>query len=175
MAGYVIHLAVGEEFLRNYPNEINNYNDFVEGIIYPDSVTNKSLTHYGPKSSMVNLKEFFKDRDINNDFDKGYFLHLVTDYLFYNKFLKTFAKEYIYDDYDILNKELENKFKVKIPIKVRDKVFYKSGKTKILNFEDTVNFIQETAKYNLNDIKKAVLNKDENWLKIRPLSKIKLK
>ena len=43
MAGYVIHLAVGEEYLRNYPNEIKNYNDFIEGIIYPDSVTDKSF------------------------------------------------------------------------------------------------------------------------------------
>ena len=172
MAGYVIHLAVGEEFLRNYPNEINKYDDFIEGIIYPDSVTDKSLTHYGPKSSQVNLKEFFNDRDINNDFNKGYFLHLVTDYLFYNKFLKFFSKKYIYDDYDILNKELETKFQVKIPSKVKDNVFYKSGETKILNLEETIDFIKETAKNNLNDIKTAVLNGDKNWIEIRPLTKI---
>lgn len=42
MAGYVIHLAVGEEYLRNFPNEIINYEKFIEGIIYPDSVSEKS-------------------------------------------------------------------------------------------------------------------------------------
>lgn len=172
MAGYVIHLAVGEEFLKNYPNEINNYDEFIEGIIYPDSVTDKSLTHYGSKSSQVNLKEFFYDRDINNDFNKGYFLHLVTDYLFYNKFLKIFSNKYIYQDYDILNKDIENTFQVKIPSKVRNEVFYKSGKTKILNLEETINFIKETAKYDLNGIKQEVLNENKNWLEIRTLIKI---
>ena len=55
MAGYVIHLAVGEEYLRIHPGDINDYNEFIEGIIYPDSVTDKSLTHYGEKSSKSNL------------------------------------------------------------------------------------------------------------------------
>ena len=98
MAGYVIHLAVGEEYLRIHPGDINDYNKFIEGIIYPDSVTDKSLTHYGPKSSQVNLKKFFNDRDIEDDFNKGYFIHLVTDYLFYNKFLDVFSKKYIYNE-----------------------------------------------------------------------------
>ncbi len=172
MAGYVIHLAVGEEYIRKYPNEINNYEDFIEGVIYPDSVTDKSLTHYGPTSSQVNLKRFFADKDINTDFNKGYCIHLITDYLFYNKFLTVFSSNYIYNDYDILNKELESKFKVKIPLKVRNKVFYSTGETKILNLNDTIKFIEETSSNNINDIKKAVLNENKNWLEIRPLKRI---
>lgn len=172
MAGYVIHLAVGEEYIRKYPNEINNYEDFIEGVIYPDSVTDKSLTHYGPTSSQVNLKRFFADKDINTDFNKGYCIHLITDYLFYNKFLTVFSSNYIYNDYDILNKELERKFEVKIPQKVKDKVFYKEGETKILNLKDTIKFIEETSSNNINDIKKAVLNENKNWLEIRPLKRI---
>lgn len=172
MASYVIHLAVGEEYLRNFPNEIKNYDDFVEGIIYPDLVKDKSLTHYGPKSSQVNLRDFFNDRDINDDFNKGYFLHLVTDYLFYNKFLEVFSKQYIYNDYDILNNDLEKIFKVNIPEKVKGSTYRKTGETKILNLEDTIKFIKETAKYNLNDIKAAVLNGDKNWLELRPLKRI---
>lgn len=172
MAGYIIHLAVGEEFLRLHPKEIENYEQFIEGIIYPDSVKDKSLTHYGPKSSKVNLKAFFDERDILDDFNKGYFVHLVTDYLFYNKFLEVFSSKYIYTDYDVLNKDLEKEFKVKIPDKIKDKVYYKEGKTTILNLEKVKEFISETAKYNLDDIKKAVLNNDVNWLEIRNLKKI---
>ncbi len=172
MAGYVIHLAVAEEYIRKHPNEINSYEDFIEGVIYPDSVTDKSVTHYGPTSSQVNLKNFFADKDMNTDFNKGYCIHLVTDYLFYNKFLTVFSSNYIYNDYDILNKELESKFKVKIPLKVRNKVFYSTGETKILNLKDTIKFIEETSSNNINDIKKAVLNKDKNWLEIRPLKRI---
>lgn len=173
MAGYVIHLAVGEEYIRKHPNEINNYEDFIEGVIYPDSVTDKSLTHYGPTSSQVNLKRFFEDKDINTDFNKGYCIHLITDYLFYNKFLTIFSSNYIYNDYDILNKELKRKFEVKIPQKVEDKVFYTEGETRILNLKDTIKFIEETSANNINDIKKAVLNGDKNWLEIRPLKEYK--
>ncbi len=172
MAGYVIHLAVGEEYLRMHPGDINDYNEFIEGIIYPDSVTDKSLTHYGPKSSQVNLKDFFDDRDIDDDFNKGYFIHLVTDYLFYNKFLKIFSKKYIYNDYDILNKKLEEEFNVKIPLKVKENVHYSSGTAKILNLNETIEFIKNTAKYDISDIKKAVLKEDKNWLEIRPLKRI---
>lgn len=174
MAGYVIHLAVGEEYIRNYPNEIKNHDEFLDGIIYPDSVGDKSITHYGPKSSQVNLKLFFAERDLNTDFNKGYFVHLVTDYLFYNKFISAFSKKYIYNDYDITNSCLEKEFNVVIPDKIRSRVFYKEGKTKILDINETINFIKETAKYNLNNIKEAVLNNDENWLKIRLLNEIKI-
>ena len=142
MAGYVIHLAVGEEYLRIHTGDINDYDKFIEGIIYPDSVTDKSLTHYGPKSSQVNLRKFFNDRDIEDDFNKGYFIHLVTDYLFYNKFINTFSKKYIYNDYDILNKKLEEAFNVKIPLKIKEKVHYSSGITKILKLNDTIKFIK---------------------------------
>lgn len=172
MAGYVIHLAVGEEYLRNFPNEIINYEKFIEGIIYPDSVSEKSLTHYGPKSSQVNLNEFFSDRDLDNDFNKGYFIHLVTDYLFYNRFLTVFSKKYIYNDYDILNKSIEDKFKVKIPDKIKNYVFCNTGETKILNLDDVINFIKETATYDINFIKNEVLNGNKDWLTIRPLIKI---
>lgn len=172
MAGYVIHLAVGEEYIRNYPNEIKNYDDFIDGIIYPDSVSDKSLTHYGPKSSKVFLKDYFTERDIEDDFSKGYFLHLVTDYLFYNKFLEFFSTKYIYNDYDILNKDLIKEFSIKIPEKVKDKVFYNEGETKILDLEKTIEFIRDAAKYNLNDIKDAIYKDDKFWLEIRPLKKI---
>lgn len=172
MAGYVIHLAVGEEYLRNFPNEIINYKEFIDGIIYPDSVTDKSLTHYGPKSSQVHLDQFFKDKDLDTDFNKGYFIHLVTDYLFYNKFLTIFSKKYMHNDYDILNKSLEDRFKVKIPDKIKNSVFYNSGETKILNLDDTINFIKETARYDINFIKTEVLKGNKDWLTIRPLIKI---
>lgn len=51
-------------------------------------------------------------------------------------------------------------------------ILEKEGKTHILDFEKTKNFIIETAKYDLEDIKMAVLNDDENWLKIKKLKHI---
>ena len=97
---------------------------------------------------------------------------MVTDYLFYNKFLTVFSKKYIYNDYDILNKSLEDKFKVKIPDKIKNYVFCNTGETKILNLDEVINFIKETATYDINFIKNEVLNGNKDWLTIRPLIKI---
>ena len=43
------------------------------------------------------------------------------------------------------------------------------GKTHILDFEKTKNFIIKTEKYDLKDIKIAVLKDDEDWVKIKKL------
>ena len=58
MAGYVIHLAVAETYKKNYPEDIENYEEFIKGVISPDSVKDKAITHYGIKSSKVNLKSY---------------------------------------------------------------------------------------------------------------------
>lgn len=73
-----------------------------------------------------------------------------------------------------INAELENEFKVKIPEKIKDRVFYKEGKTEILDLQKTIKFIKDVAKYDLEGIKTAVINGDENWLKIRPLDEIRI-
>lgn len=170
MPGYVIHLSVANRYIEKHPEEIKDHNKFIEGVISPDGVTDKSITHYGPKSSKVNLKLFLESNEINDDFNKGYFLHLVTDYLFYNRFLDYFSKD-IYNDYDILNKTLEEKYNVKIPEEVKNKVFYKTGETKILNLESVIEFIEKTSEYKLEYIKQRVIENDINWLQLKDLRK----
>lgn len=170
MPGYVIHLSVANRYIEKHPEEIKDHNKFIEGVISPDGVTDKSITHYGPKSSKVNLKLFLESNEINDDFNKGYFLHLVTDYLFYNRFLDYFSKD-IYNDYDILNKTLEEKYNVKIPEEVKNKVFYKTGETKILNLESVIEFIEKTSEYKLEYIKQRVMENDINWLQLKDLRK----
>ena len=170
MPGYVIHLSVANRYIEKHPEEIKDHNKFIEGVISPDGVTDKSTTHYGPKSSKVNLKLFLESNEINDDFNKGYFLHLVTDYLFFNRFLDYFSKD-IYNDYDILNKTLEEKYNVKIPEEVKNKVFYKTGETKILNLESVIEFIEKTSEYKLEYIKQRVIENDINWLQLKDLRK----
>ena len=97
MPGYVIHLAVGKIYEKN--NKIKNISSFRKGLIAPDMSDDSPKAHYGTSSSQPDLKRFLSE---NNDFDEykeGYFLHLVTDYLFYNCFLKTWSPS-IYEDYD---------------------------------------------------------------------------
>lgn len=167
MAGYVIHLAVAEEYLKKHHNIKENYDEFIKGVIYPDSVSDKSLTHYGIKSSKVILKDFLKDNEINNSYIKGYFLHLVTDYLFYNKYLNIFTKD-IYNDYDILNKGLIEKYNVKIPKEITNSIFYKEGETKILTKDLAEKVIDDISNLDLNLIEEEI-RKNPNikkWIKL---------
>ena len=170
MAGYVIHLAVAEEYLRNNKNN-EDYNQFIEGVIFPDSVTDKSETHYGEKSSKSNLYNFLKDKKLDNSFNRGYFLHLLTDYLFYNHYIEKWSKD-MYNDYDILNKELINKYKVKLQTKIKNQVFFKEGKTVILTKEIAEKLIEDIAKMNIDDIAKEVMENPEKWTKMRALKHI---
>lgn len=167
MAGYVIHLAIAEEYLRKHKDIKEDYEEFIKGVIYPDSVTDKSLTHYGIKSSKVILKDFLQDNEINNSYMRGYFLHLITDYLFYNKYLEKFSKD-IYNDYDILNKRLIEKYNVVLPENVQNNVFYKEGETKILTMELAIKIIDEISDLNLNAVEKEIRenSNDEKWSKI---------
>ena len=167
MAGYVIHLAIAEEYLKKHKDVKEDYEEFIKGVIYPDSVTDKSLTHYGIKSSKVILKNFLQDNEINNSYMRGYFLHLITDYLFYNKYLEKFSKD-IYNDYDILNKRLIEKYNVVLPENVQNNVFYKEGETKILTMELAIKIIDEISDLNLNAVEKEIRenSNDEKWSKI---------
>ena len=64
MPGYIIHLAVGNEYIKNHPTEILDKDKFIDGVIYPDLTNDKSKTHYGPKSSYDEFKKtFFRQRD----------------------------------------------------------------------------------------------------------------
>lgn len=169
MPGYVIHLAVAEEYLKKHENK-EKYNSFIEGVIFPDSVKDKSLTHYGPRSSYSNLKLFLEDKnDMKDDFTRGYFEHLLTDYLFYNKYIDTFSKA-MYDDYDLLNSYLIEKYNVKLPEKVKKQVFYKKeGTLKILSKELVEKFIKEVSELDLDKVAEEIKNNPEKWTKIREL------
>ena len=172
MPGYVIHLAVAEEYLRKQKKVKENYNDFIEGVIYPDSVTDKSLTHYGQKSSLANLYNFLKENDLKDSFKRGYFLHLLTDYLFYNKYLDRCSKD-IYNDYDILNRELIEKYEVKLPEKIKKYVFFKDNldglQLKILTYVLACKLIDDISNMQLDDIAKDVLENPEKWTKFKTL------
>lgn len=167
MAGYVIHIAVAQEYLKKHDKINENQKEFIKGVIYPDSVSDKSLTHYGSKSSKVILKDFLRENQTNTSFNRGYFLHLVTDYLFYNKYLEYFSKD-IYNDYDILNKPLIKKYNVILPKEIEDKCFYKTGETVLLSLELVEKIIDEISELDLEQIEKEIKENpnDEKWLKL---------
>lgn len=171
MAGYVIHISVGMEYLRKH-HDCFNQEEFIEGIIAPDDVKDKSLTHYGISSSKPNLKQYILEHPLMNSFDYGYFLHLVTDYLFYNFYIDTFSKQ-IYQDYDLLNRRLIEKYQIELPQRIQHKVFYKEeGTLQILNYDLVCQIINEISSLNLDNIIVEIQNDSGKWKEFRELKRI---
>ena len=128
MPSFNIHLAIARKYIENH-NDIINEDEFLKGNIEPDLVIDKSKSHYsGPQDknklieylkNKVVIEEYLKQNIVETDYDKGVFLHLLTDYLFFREF---FDKEYLqnvsyeqfrkdlYYSYDITNKYLETKY-----------------------------------------------------------------
>lgn len=151
MPGYTIHLAVGKVYQQN--NEIIDVESFEKGIIAPDLSKDKGKSHYGEYSSNPDLDRYLRERNITNEFDEGYFLHLVTDYLFYNKYLKKWDK-FIYDDYDKLNNKLIEKYRITIPKELLDVVKTKDGELTVLNEADIYKFIDAVGRINVRKMLK---------------------
>lgn len=169
MAGYIIHLAVGKVYSRN--NTIEDEKSFEKGIMAPDMAEDKSKSHYGPYSSQPDLNLYLQTNPISTSYQEGYFLHLVTDYLFYNKFLDCISTE-IYNDYDILNDVLIQKYGITLPNEVKDKVFSKNGDLKILSMELVENLIKEISEYDLDIIADEVIKDPGKWTKMKSLKRL---
>ena len=170
MPGYVIHLAIAEMYLKKHNDKKEDYNEFIEGVIYPDSTKIKSETHYGDKSSESNLYEFLKEHELKNSFEKGYFLHLLTDYLFYNRYIDTISEK-IYNDYDVLNDLLIEKYKVVLTEKVKNQVFSKNGELYILSMEILDRLIDDISNMDLDKVSEEVKKDPVEWTRMRKLKR----
>ena len=169
MPGFTIHLAVGKRYIEKHKNKIKNENDFMKGTIAPDLdkefsqiEKNKSKSHYGKwgqDNLITNIDEFLADKniDINNDYWKGYFIHLLTDFYFYKKDFKFEHEQtiknndYFYYDYDCLNKILREKYNIdKYEIESIKKYMYViEGKPKYLKIEKVINFIEKISDFDI--------------------------
>ncbi len=128
MASSTIHLAIAKKFL-----EKKDYNreEFLKGALFPDTVKNKDITHYTDLNrgkdnishlrGKVNLYSFLLAHNSLTDFERGWFVHLVADYLFFDEcftaqYLLTHSYEEfrrdLYFAYDSLNKYIANKYSI---------------------------------------------------------------
>lgn len=139
MPGFNIHLAIGKRYLEKIKldkrDEIKNEKAFFDGILAPDLVENKKITHYTGNTNTNDLEKyledkvrltlFLKENKVDTDFEKGVFLHLLTDRLFFTEF---FEKEYIrnvnYEDfvnclyysYESTNEYLNKKYDIDLSV-----------------------------------------------------------
>ncbi len=162
MPGYVIHIAIANEYIKKH-KKVEDIKEFINGVIAPDLTSEKSKTHYGKSPAYTGLKGFLENNKIEDSFNRGCFLHLITDYLFYNYYLDYYDKKDMYHDYDVLNKTLIDQYNVILPDNIKDKVFYINDKTKILSYELATKIIDEISSMDIDEIEKEVLNDNKRW------------
>lgn len=187
MASFYIHLAIAKRYSEK--NKINNLNDFYKGNIDPDLVVDKSISHYDLKKDKSNLidhlenrvilPDFLKENNVDTDYDKGVFLHLVTDYLFFTNF---FDREYLsknnydkffgnlYYSYDCVNEYILDKYKLDLSL-FKD-VFANNqknndtyeNKENIFNINKLDQFIEKTSNIDLEAYKDKLIENNINIL-----------
>lgn len=131
MASSVIHLAIMKKFIEKNPDLGINKKEAYAGTLYPDVTDNKDITHYTDNQrgkdnishlkGKVNLYSFLQDHEIKNSFTLGWFIHLLTDYLFFsecfddqyliNTSYEDFRKD-LYYAYDCLTSYLSKKYNI---------------------------------------------------------------
>ena len=169
MASFVIHLAIAKEYLiKNNNNE--NIEEFKEGSIAPDLANDKSISHYGFRSANPNLYDYLKKNNVKNSYDRGYFMHLFTDLLFYHYFIHIDElksklgpitwKKFLYNDYDIVNSKVIAKYKLDVPEKIKDKMSSKEGKMELFTLSSLYEFIDRISDIDLDKVIKKVMENE---------------
>lgn len=191
MPGFNIHLAIGKRYIEKQKNIIKNENSFYNGLVAPDLVTDKKVSHYTAETNTSNLEKYLqgkvrldlylKENKVETDFEKGVFLHLFTDYLFFNEF---FEKEYIrnttYQDFvrdlyysyektnDYLNKKYNIDFSIfgdrlikNIEKNKKEKNLKEDMKNRKLIFseKDLDEFIEKVSSINIDEVVMRLIRK----------------
>ncbi len=168
MPSLVMYLAVAKKYMEKHPEE--NEEEFIEGILAPDRKRNlraeKARLHYGEETShRPNLNRYYQEEGLNNSYNRGYFLNLLTDYLFYNKYLKEYSSDIFYD-FKRMNKRIEEKYDVRVPEGLESRVRYKEGDLKAIDEESVYNFIDTVGQLDLEQYRDVKPYQDNSDLKI---------
>lgn len=182
MASSVIHLAIAKKYLEK--NTTLNYKNVIDGTLYPDAVDDNDKSHYTDINrgsdnvshvrGKVNLYEFLAEHESLSDFELGWFLHLVTDYLFFeecftteyllNNSYESFCKD-LYFAYNCLNTYIPEKYH----ITKDDYAGYPSEYYPGIPYEDCIlpkdmidKFINRVSSVNLDEYIKKIRKSKKN-------------
>ena len=162
MPSYAMHLAIAKKYLETHKEE--NEEEFYQGTIAPDNkpvleIGNGRL-HYGENSHRPGLNRYYQEQGLNSSYNRGYFLHLLTDYLFYNKFLDKFSAD-ICDDYERMNQRIIDKYDLDISEDIKSHIWFKDGDLKVIDESEVYKFIDTVGKLDLEKYKEQVSEKDK--------------
>lgn len=101
MPTQITHLAIAKRYLAQHPHQIKDTQRFLDGNVMPDLVPEKAAAHCGVRMEFkdlvkrnrekVNPELYRATHDMDDDFHKGWYLHLLTDDQFYNVFLREYC------------------------------------------------------------------------------------
>lgn len=106
MASLMLHLVVAEQYSKL--NTLSEKVEFLKGNLSPDLCEDKEAGHFVEDKpyktyvesikERVDLKKFCSKVSLDSDFNKGYFFHLVVDYVFYKLYLPTLKAYTLLDE-----------------------------------------------------------------------------
>ena len=170
MASLYMHLFVAQEYLKKNSNK-EKENEFIEGSIAPDLVDDKPKSHYGPITAKPNLRAFLKNNNVNNSYYRGYFLHLLTDYLFYNylididKVVEQIGveewKRKLYKDYNGISSKIANRINIETPEQLKKYVVSEEEATELFREQDLFDFLVNIARINIDEMVKKIQKEKE--------------
>lgn len=172
MPSLIIHLAIAKRYSELHPNNISNPKEFQKGSIAPDlnsdfsrllTKPEKAVTHYysEPNEFQTDFNLFRQDQKVNltDDYWKGYYAHLLADYLFYTHYFEKEVSQSIndgtnlYDDFSILTSKIIEDYHLKldddyITDAVKQYLIAKDGECKYLNYTKVHDFIEKMSMTN---------------------------
>ena len=182
MASFSMHLAIAKLYLNTHKEE--DIEEFIKGTLAPDLTDDKSATHYGRHAAWANPANYLQSNgnDIENSFKKAYFLHLITDYLFYHKLIDVddYLEKLGVDewrrrhrtDFDILEDEIKKKYEIedmveKLPDHIKKHMTKAQGELTIFERESLYNLLEDISKIDLIKMKEELLkNPDADLIKL---------
>lgn len=178
MPGYVIHIAVAKEYIKKHKKQVKNEEEFMKGAIAPDLIVKqnknitKNKTHYGKwenGDTEINFEDFLADEQVktNNDYWKGYLLHLLVDHYFCNIYFCEETREVVnsgdvyqfHYDYDCLNKELMEIYKIQPIEEIKDTMNFIDAQPKYLSKDKIIDFIENISDQTLEKLLEEVNKK----------------
>lgn len=193
MASFNIHFAIAKRYTEK--NNISNIDEFYNGTIDPDLVKDKNISHYTgliDRSQLlpylenkVVLNDFLSKNNIDTDYNKGIFLHLITDYIFfndffdieylknltYNEFIKdlyysyTTIYEHLQDKYLLDLSSYQEKIDLNIIENIKEKNIKESNGNNILDLNKLDLFIERVSNIDLDKYRTKLL---ENKINVLP-------
>ena len=182
MACSSLHILIAEQYCKEH--NIHNTKPYLEGAILPDIQADKVSSHFGKKirptslkealEAKIDIKECINSLNFNDETQRGIFLHLLTDYIYYNflyeeKFesisLPTILAS-IANDASVMTKEITKKHNISLPEKYHQLIQPKEdcGKYLLFKGDKLNNFIKLVSSLQIDDAKKSILKNEKDFL-----------